>query len=800
MNEKLPEDTSSKKICIACKQEYQGELTNCPADGTLLTPVTSELGVGSIIAGKYEVLSVVGGGAMGLVYKARHTLMKRIVAVKVLRPNMALDETTVSRFQKESEALSVLDHPNILTVFDFGLNEQGQPYLVTDYLEGDTVAELLNSEEIIPYERVIDLFKQVASALAHAHKNNVVHRDMKPSNIMLVKNEENEDKVKILDFGIAKVTDETEDSTQLTKTGEVFGSPLYMSPEQCRGKVLDARSDIYSVGCVMYRALTGSPPIVGQDLIECLYKHVNEDPLPFKEINPDITVPMALESVVLKCLMKDPQLRFQSMAELRDALILAEEKAENDSVPGATVTSAGSITSPAEEGSMEPTSKMSSSPQASEGADETMATGLAASTGVDLTRGAGTTGDASSAESPGSKLTSKGSASPSSEYSTQEIGSLRSNLSDAQQNKILTLIKSNKVVAAAVAIVLLIIVIPVSMQLFKKSDSTTGDTKESTPKDKYSEALQNGINQYQSGNYYDARTSFVKAYSEAKSKKLSKEKIATALHHLISASAESKEDEVAKTYLEKLVSLAGIKNFKDEPKTSIAAEAYMDKALLLMKGSDREVDQAESLTKNARTFYESREGFAYEIMHCLFTLGQIKILQGDFESATSYMNQAVLIAKEDPSVSQLEAAIRQDGLGDSFLLLTKESHGKNNFYKKAKEQYEQALKLRRSVVNSDDDMALSQSYMRLGILNFLMKNFDDSMSDFNKCLAIREAHGTPLQIAEVKRAICRVLMAQKKLSEAKIVFNESLEIARQTGPKIEPQIKKWKAEFRPLLK
>ena len=119
MSETNPEDTSTKKVCIACKQEFSGEITNCPHDGTMLTPVSSEPVAGSIIAGKYEVLSVVGGGAMGLVYKARHTLMKRIVAVKVLRPNMALDETTVSRFQKESEALSVLDHPNILTVFDF---------------------------------------------------------------------------------------------------------------------------------------------------------------------------------------------------------------------------------------------------------------------------------------------------------------------------------------------------------------------------------------------------------------------------------------------------------------------------------------------------------------------------------------------------------------------------------------------------------------------------------------------------------------------------------------------------------
>ncbi|MCA9801301.1 MAG: serine/threonine protein kinase, partial [Cyanobacteria bacterium HKST-UBA02] len=224
-------DTQSRRLCIACKREFTGNETTCPDDGTPLTILTTEPQVGSKIDSKYEVIAVIGGGAMGLVYKCRHTLMKRIVAVKMLHPNLAPDAATVQRFQKESEALSCLNHPNILTVFDFGLTEASQPYLVTDFLEGETLANILENTEVLDYNRVVKIFIQVTSALAHAHKNGVIHRDIKPSNIMLTNFEDNPDFVKILDFGIAKVmSEDAEASSQLTKTGEVFGSPLYMSP------------------------------------------------------------------------------------------------------------------------------------------------------------------------------------------------------------------------------------------------------------------------------------------------------------------------------------------------------------------------------------------------------------------------------------------------------------------------------------------------------------------------------------------------------------------------------------------
>lgn len=787
MSENLPEDTSTKKVCIACKQEFSGEITNCPHDGTMLTPVSSEPVAGSIIAGKYEVLSVVGGGAMGLVYKARHTLMKRIVAVKVLRPNMALDETTVSRFQKESEALSVLDHPNILTVFDFGLNELGQPYLVTDYLEGETLAEILNNEETLDYKRVIDLFKQVSSALSHAHKNGVVHRDMKPSNIMLVKNEENEDRVKILDFGIAKVTDETEDSTQLTKTGEVFGSPLYMSPEQCRGKVLDARSDIYSVGCVAYRALTGVPPIVGQDLIECLYKHVNEDPAPFSEARPGNSIPFALEAVVLKCLMKDPATRYQTMAELRDALITAEEKS--------VVSDPASIPTPNAPPPIEPPTIKNPMESALVDTEEDVENKSPIPAKAPSSPPANKSSSFTTSDSKSDTNTAK-------KKPTKEIGSLRSNLTEVEENKIMTLLKNKKVLAGVVGVLVLIVFVPISQNMFGGS-STKTETKDLKPEpggDKYSTFMQKGIDEYETGDYFEARTQFQKAYAEATKNKLAKEKISSALHHLISASGESHEYEMAKSYLKRLEKLAGVTSYKEDPTSLAAAETYQDRALLLMFGARPNLKEAQKLTQKARNFYESHEGYGSEIMRCLSTLGQIKILDGDFEAASSYMNQAVMIAKEDPTVSQLEMAIRMDGLGDSYILLTNRSRGKDNYYDEAKKQYSEALKLRKDMVGSDDDKALSQSYLRLGIINYLQENYKEAWNSLEKSLSIREKHGRPLQIAEVKRAMSKVLLGQKKKDEARRIFDESIAIAKESGPQTKPLIKKWKATFEALYR
>jgi len=270
---------------------------------------------------RYEILEVIGGGGMGLVYKARHRLMNRIVAIKMLHKHMVSSADALKRFQVEAQAASCLSLPNILTIYDFGLTDEGQPYMVMDYLEGASLGDIIEEEGHLPAPRALNIFTQVCAGLSHAHQKGIIHRDLKPSNIMLVTFGDQKDFVKIVDFGIAKLLRQNEgQGEQLTKTGEVFGSPLYMSPEQCKGKQLDARSDIYSFGSVMYRSLTGSPLFEGDEVIEFLFKQVSEMPQPFRIMCPGLRIPKKLEDIVFKALAKEPENRWQSMAALKDAL------------------------------------------------------------------------------------------------------------------------------------------------------------------------------------------------------------------------------------------------------------------------------------------------------------------------------------------------------------------------------------------------------------------------------------------------------------------------------------------------
>ncbi len=314
-------ESTQKKICVACGKEYTGHLTACPEDGTTLTPLRATDLVGTVLSDRYEIQELIGDGAMGQVYKAKHRLLKRTVAVKMMHPNLVSGAAALKRFQKEAELASALNHPNILTVYDFGVTDDGVPYLVMAFLQGTSLATAISGGQSLELKRGLHIFKQVSLGLAHAHAHGVVHRDIKPSNIMLVQLDSDPDFVKILDFGIAKLLTPSEGETSnLTRTGEVFGSPPYMSPEQCRAQPVDARSDVYSLGCVMYRTLSGKQPITGHDLIEYLYKHVNEIPPGFDVVCPEHNIPIELEKTIFKAMAKQPDDRFQSMTELRAAL------------------------------------------------------------------------------------------------------------------------------------------------------------------------------------------------------------------------------------------------------------------------------------------------------------------------------------------------------------------------------------------------------------------------------------------------------------------------------------------------
>jgi serine/threonine-protein kinase len=337
-------DRTSRKGCIQCSREFTADLKVCPHDGTILTPFGGDDLVGTVLMDRYEILEVIGGGGMGLVYKARHRLMNRIVAIKMLHKHMVSSADALKRFQVEAQAASCLSLPNILTIYDFGLTDEGQPYMVMDYLEGSSLGDIIEEEGHLAAARALNIFTQVCAGLSHAHQKGIIHRDLKPSNIMLVTFGDQKDFVKIVDFGIAKLLRQNEGGgEQLTKTGEVFGSPLYMSPEQCKGKQLDARSDIYSLGSVMYRSLTGSPLFEGDEVIEFLFKQVSEMPQPFRVICPGLRIPKKLEDIVFKALAKEPENRWQSMAALKDAL--EQVKAELPANDGSAIKAPG-ITPP----------------------------------------------------------------------------------------------------------------------------------------------------------------------------------------------------------------------------------------------------------------------------------------------------------------------------------------------------------------------------------------------------------------------------------------------------------------------
>lgn len=273
-----------------------------------------------VLSDRYEIIEEIGQGAMGVVYRARHRLMKRLVAIKMLHESLVANQLARKRFEHEAQAISSLNHPNIMSVYDFGIADDGKPYLVVEFLQGIDLEALGKDIGSLPVSRAVPIFKQACAGLAHAHNIGVVHRDIKPSNFMLVKVDGQEDFVKIVDFGIAKLAQGQSGGVGLTTTGEIFGSPLYMSPEQCCGHQVDARSDIYSLGCVMYRTLTGCPAFTAANVPECLYKHVHEQPLPFAEVSPGLPLPETLEAIVLKAMRKELDRRFQSMTELRKAL------------------------------------------------------------------------------------------------------------------------------------------------------------------------------------------------------------------------------------------------------------------------------------------------------------------------------------------------------------------------------------------------------------------------------------------------------------------------------------------------
>ena len=278
--------------------------------------------IGRDIAGQFKILEKIGSGGMGAVYKAEQPEMRRFVAVKILHPRYLSRPDLVSRFRREARAMSHLSHPNTARVFLYGQLDDGACYFVMEYLAGKNLAQTVRAEGPMDVTRAVNIMVQVCGALEEAHKQGIVHRDLKPENVFLTTQGGISDYPKVLDFGLAKVTEREmrPGSLILTQEGMVFGTPEFMSPEQARGEKLDGRSDIYSLGIIMYELLTGKLPFDANQPMEFIQKHIKEPPLPLSKRAPNREWPPGLWEVLEKSLAKKVDQRFATANEFAGAL------------------------------------------------------------------------------------------------------------------------------------------------------------------------------------------------------------------------------------------------------------------------------------------------------------------------------------------------------------------------------------------------------------------------------------------------------------------------------------------------
>ncbi|ODS52596.1 MAG: hypothetical protein ABS36_16230 [Acidobacteria bacterium SCN 69-37] len=307
------------RACPACGATYESSVKICPKDGTVLEGATGAVDgrLGQVLDGKYRLDAQIGQGGMGAIYRATHLMLDKPVAVKLIKAELVTSPDLVRRFQREARAAGNLNHPNIAAAYDLGQTQDGTLYIAMELVNGPSLKDVIRDTGPIAVDRAVRIMRQVGSALALAHRHNIIHRDLKPHNIMLATDGRHE-VAKLLDFGIAKTFDEA--STQLTATGFVLGTPQYMSPEQAAGRPIDGRSDLYSLGIILYEMLIGEVPFNDPSTPAVLVKHLTEVPAPPSRRRPDVAVSPVLEAIALRLLAKDPADRYQSADEFLAAL------------------------------------------------------------------------------------------------------------------------------------------------------------------------------------------------------------------------------------------------------------------------------------------------------------------------------------------------------------------------------------------------------------------------------------------------------------------------------------------------
>jgi serine/threonine protein kinase/Tfp pilus assembly protein PilF len=739
----------------------------CPDDGGILIAAKKDPAVGTVIEGKYEILETLGGGGMGVVYRAKHLLMHRIVAVKMLLPETVSNEYALARFQKEAQAASQLNHPNILTVFDFGIAEKTKPYLVMDYLKGQSLAQILDAEGYIHLQRALSIFIQIASALAHAHQQGVIHRDLKPANVMLVEFEGQGDFVKIVDFGIAKLLPKGDgQSIELTQTGQVFGSPLYMSPEQCHGKSLDARSDIYSLGCVMFRTVTGKSPFLGQDALELMYKHVNDAPPTFAQCCPDLKLPKNFEDVVRKCLEKEVDRRYESMIELRKDLeavagysvnspfifpvgeehatktpkigelndqrttlnemmkvveaAKARKEKTDEPAPETEVTANTAQAIPAQalqEGSANQAAAVHSDAGV---ADEAKAFATSSGTGSASTSGNGARSPSATSNASnfnGANETSAGAVSPPKSHGIESTGAQRLRANDL------------RLIATLAALV----IVPVAAIIFKsvsehqstKAPQTDTTAPPTTTNPSTADLVKSGREAYEKGDYVNAAEQLKKVLALSV---LNKDFDAQYESHVLlgKISLAEWQYDAAKGDFYAVASAANSK--ENRPSDAQLATAWNGLGEILTSQGD--FAKAEDDFEKALALRKKMDPKTARVAQTLTGLGNLQLYQKQYQKALKNLTDAEKLSVQINGGNDAETAKILNDKGQAYQLLKK--------LPEAEACYKKALDIRQKVLNHKDP-AIASSKMCLGALAFNKRDYTTAESLIKDALTIATA-------------------------------------------------------------
>src|SRR5216684_767818 len=329
------------KICPVCATEYRDDVRFCPNDGQTLrsSGPTQDL-VGQVLADRYHIMKKLGEGGMGQVYLAEHVKMGRRSAIKVMNPSMVHDSEAVARFNREAANASRISNAHVCAIYDFGETPEGLIYLAMEFIEGEPLTELIRQEGALPVSRAAEIAVQVAAALQAAHDLDIVHRDLKPDNIMLTRSRDGSDAVKVVDFGLAKAVGGEGGGQKVTRTGLVVGTPEFMSPEQLSGDKLDGRSDVYSLGLVLFNTLTGTLPFPADSVQEAMIKRLTDEPAELIEVRPDLHFPPGLQQILDTALARSPVDRYQSAAKLAHdlAAVAGLSRAEGGAALPATLT------------------------------------------------------------------------------------------------------------------------------------------------------------------------------------------------------------------------------------------------------------------------------------------------------------------------------------------------------------------------------------------------------------------------------------------------------------------------------